>query len=294
MSLGGEVCFRLARRLSRDRTAGEAGLNKASFSRDSYQDWRRKELEAQYDAWFSADDVKGRDVLDFGCGGGELSLYARTLGARSVIGLEAEPSQLEVARDRLAREGATDGVHFHLVDTPDRIPLPDASVDVILCFDVLEHILDYRAIIPEWARVLRPGGHVLIWWMPYYHPWGHHVESLVPVPWAHVVFSDRSIIEACARVYEAPEFTPRLWDLDGEGRKKPNKWKSMTTLPTLNKLTIGGFERLATRSGLRFARRQFVPISSSSAARAVSRTLISVPGLREFFTGSVVYDLVRR
>ena len=87
------------------------------------------------------------------------------------------------------------------------------------------------------------------------------------------------------------EFRPRIWDLDDAGNKKPNKWRSMDTLPTLNKLTIRRFETICRDLGFRFPRREYHPISSSGPARAVSSALISVPFTREFFTSVAIYDL---
>jgi SAM-dependent methyltransferase len=286
-----DVCFKLAKRRVLSRQSGAAGFNAATFDSDGYQDWRKKELESQFTQNFSAEDIRGRDVVDFGCGGGELSFLAAELGATSVVGLEVSRDCYEIAVAASRRQSLPVAPVFRHSDDTRTIDLPDASCDVILCFDVLEHIMDYATIIPEWHRVLRPGGHVLIWWMPYYHPWGHHVESLVPVPWAHALFSDRTVIKTCARIYDMPEFTPRIWDLDAGGRKKPNKWHAMTALPTLNKLTIARFERLCRAHDFAFDRRELQPMRSSRLARAVSSMLIGVPGLREYFTSVAIYDL---
>lgn len=286
-----KICFQLARKRVLQRQEGDAGERAATFDRDAYQDWRKSELEEQFSGHFSAVDLAGKDVVDFGCGGGELSFVAAEMGARSVIGLEVEHSQYEMAKGK-ADASSLDAPpqFFHSPDTK-KIDRPDESADVILCFDVLEHILDYADIIPEWKRILRPGGRVLIWWMPYYHPWGHHVESLVPVPWAHAIFSDRTVINTCAKIYDMPLFKPRIWDLDSEGNKKPNKWLQMDVLPTLNKLTIRKFERICGDLGFGFRRREFHPISSSGPAKAMSSALISVPLTREFFTSVVIYDI---
>ncbi|MGB0629778.1 MAG: class I SAM-dependent methyltransferase [Alphaproteobacteria bacterium] len=220
-ALSEKICFSLARKRVLQRQEGDAGERSATFDRDAYQDWRKSELEAQFRDHFSADDLVGMDVIDFGCGGGELSFIAAEMGAKSVIGLEVERSQYEMASAKAAASTLENAPEFfHSSDTKS-IDRPDASADVIMCFDVLEHILDYEEILPEWKRVLRPGGRVLIWWMPYFHPWGHHVESLVPVPWVHAAFSDRTVINTCARIYDMPEFKPRIWVWTQTGTKNP-------------------------------------------------------------------------
>ena len=182
MDLAAEILYRLSRRRVLHRQLGDAGANPKSFSRGDYQSWRQSELEAQFREHFPIDVLQGKDVLDFGCGGGELSFFVARNGARKITGFEVDHAQYEIALENARNLDLTPRPDFVLGDDMEIIPFEDDSVDLILCFDVLEHILAYRPIIEEWRRVLRPGGRALIWWVPYYHPYGHHVESLVPLP----------------------------------------------------------------------------------------------------------------
>ena len=292
MNLAADVCYRMSRRRVLRRQLGDVGAKSQSFSRSDYQDWRQHELEQQFLQHFSFDALETRDVLDFGCGGGELSLFAANHGAASVTSFEVDPDQHQLASNNLNTPSSTCApIKLVLGEALDSIPFDDRSFDVVLCFDVLEHILEYRSIIGEWRRILRPGGRVLIWWVPYFHPYGHHVESLVPLPWVHALFSDKAIINACARIYDMPDFKPRVWDLDENGQKKPNKWRNLERLPTLNRLTISEFERTVHQQGLAVRRREFHPISSSKGAKAASMVLTKLPLVREFFTACTVYEL---
>lgn len=292
MSLAAEVCYHMSRRRVLSRQMGDAGANAQSFSRADYQTWRQRELEDQFLRHFSIETLASQDLLDFGCGGGELSLFAASQGVASVTSFEVDADQYKIASRNLSAS-PSDLAPIKLVFGEDlnSVPFDDASFDVILCFDVLEHILEYQSIIGEWRRVLRPGGRVLIWWVPYFHPYGHHVESLVPLPWVHALLSDKAIINACARIYDMPDFKPRVWDLDEKGQKKPNKWKNLDRLPTLNRLTISEFERTVRQNGLTVQRREFHPISSSKAAKTVSTVLTKLPLVREFFTACTIYEL---
>ena len=293
MSLAGTLCYSLAKRMVLTRRTGAAGENPATFDLATYQQWREAELRAQFTEHFRFDEVAGKDVLDFGCGGGTLSMLIARHGVKSITGVDLNPQMIAQAQDEMRHlNGATPPQvpRFVLGADPKKIEFPDNSFDVILCFDVLEHILDYREIIPEWQRILRPGGKVFIWWVPWFHPYGHHAESLLPLPWAHVFFSDKTLIEACARVYDMPEFKPRWWDLDENGRKKPNKWRSMAQLEALNKLTIREFEQLCAQTGLQIATRELVGFNSSVAA-PLTRSLAHLPVTREFFCSRVIYRL---
>jgi len=302
MSVSAEICYRLARQLVLRHQANDSGngttdaaadskADASSFDRTAYQDFRKSELEEQFTRHFSTDLVKGKDVIDFGCGGGELSFYLATQGVNSIRGTEVSEEQLELAKTQTAEQSMPVTPDFHLCNDTATIDEPDGSYDVLLCFDVLEHILDYKTIIPEWWRILRDDGVILVWWMPYYHPYGHHVYSLLPLPWVHAVLPEQTIIDACAKIYDMPEYSPRLWDLDEDGNKKANRWKTLNELPTLNKLSINRFERMCTDLGFVFDRREYCPMASSGLANTISSAMVKLPYMNEFFSSCVIYEI---
>lgn len=103
----------------------------------------------------AADDLAGRIVLDVGCGFGWFELYALDYGVRRVIGLEPDDGELETARRHINDERAA-----FTVGSATDLPLPDASVDTVVCWEVLEHLPQgsESAAFAEFGRVLRPGG----------------------------------------------------------------------------------------------------------------------------------------
>jgi len=274
----------------RHRRPGDAGSNPASLRQVDYQAWRAATLRDHYERYFAQVDLTGRDVLDFGCGDGGLSLHVAAKGVRSITGIDLKAELIDAARARAATLRPAAQPRFVAASDQRSIDLPDANLDVILCFDVLEHILEYEAIVREWVRVLRPGGRVLILWVPWLHPYGPHINSLVPIPWAHVLFSQRVLLDTCARVYDLPEFEPKLWDLDEHGRKKPNKWRELDRLPAVNRLTIRRFERLCREVGLAIERAQYRGFGGGALAWC-THALTRVPGVRELFTSHTVYEL---
>jgi arsenite methyltransferase len=105
-----------------------------------------------------ADLHEGETVLDLGSGAGADALIsARRVGsAGRAIGLDMTDEMLELARANAAEAGATnvEFVKGYLED----IPLPDASVDVVISNCVINLAADKRVVLAEAARVLRPGG----------------------------------------------------------------------------------------------------------------------------------------
>ena len=99
-------------------------------------------------------DPVGRTVVDIGCGGGLFAEELARMGAR-VIGVDPSTASLATARAHAA--GAGLDVEY-LEGSGEQLPLPDQSVDIACCVDVLEHVNDLDAVIAETSRVLRPGG----------------------------------------------------------------------------------------------------------------------------------------
>lgn len=100
----------------------------------------------------------GERVLDLGSGGGlDVLLSAKRVGPTGkAFGLDMTDAMLRLATENLQRSGATN-VEF-LKGTIEEIPLPDASVDVVISNCVINLSADKRRVLAEAFRVLAPGG----------------------------------------------------------------------------------------------------------------------------------------
>jgi SAM-dependent methyltransferase len=101
---------------------------------------------------------EGETVLDLGSGGGiDVLLSARRVGPTGrAIGVDMTDEMLELARRNVREAGATN-VEF-VKGTIEALPLPDASVDVVISNCVINLAADKADVFREIARVLRPGG----------------------------------------------------------------------------------------------------------------------------------------
>lgn len=93
-------------------------------------------------------------TLDAACGTGRHGAYLASLGHR-VIGVDATPEMLEVARAKIPAGDFYEG------DLRD-LPVADDSVDVVVCGIAASHIADLTPVFAEFARVLRPAGHLVL------------------------------------------------------------------------------------------------------------------------------------
>jgi SAM-dependent methyltransferase len=94
------------------------------------------------------------DALDAACGTGRYSEYLAAQGHR-VIGVDSSPDMLRRARARVPQ------AEFKIGELAD-LPLPDDHVDIVVCALALCHLAELGPAFAEFARVLRPGGHLLI------------------------------------------------------------------------------------------------------------------------------------
>lgn len=238
--------------------------------------------------------IQGAHVIDFGCGRGELAQAIAQSGARSVVGIDLSPESIADARAKLDSGEISDRVTF-MEGLPKSIPLPDASIDTILCFDVMEHVIEYEAIVPQWRRVLAPRGRVFIKWMPWAHPHGHHCYPLINIPWAHLFVSEGTILRAAARVYDSPAYQRQempFWHRAEDGGMRANPFAGQTTLTDyLNRLSTRKLEAVCKKAGLVVARKEAIPFSGSRA-RVIKRGLAALPYVSDAFCSAVAYDLI--
>ena len=128
-------------------------------------------------------DLRGKDVLDFGCGMGNTSLWiAKEMGG-NVDGFDLDPNHITVARE-LNNKHKIPGVHFELRNIIEA-PI-DKQYDFIMLNDVIEHIKE------EWIpsilntlikRNLKDGGTIFFSYPPWEGPHASHLQRAIKIPW---------------------------------------------------------------------------------------------------------------
>lgn len=105
----------------------------------------------------AGDSAPRSAVLDVGCGDGSfLAHLASTAPERDIRWIGVDYSEHQLAR------AAELPYEFHRCDLGDGLPLPDGSIDLVHAGEVLEHLYDPDHLLEECARVLRPGGHLVL------------------------------------------------------------------------------------------------------------------------------------
>lgn len=150
------------------------------FARDYERHATSSPYNALYDRPATLDlcgDVRDLRVFDAGCGPG---LYAEELirrGAREVVGVDASPTMVELARDRVEERRI-----FRVHDLQSPLEwLESGSFDLALIALVIHHLDDRASALREMHRILRPDGALVV---STHHPtsdWVHHGGSYFTV-----------------------------------------------------------------------------------------------------------------
>ncbi len=143
---------------------------------DSYAHWRSSRLGQITDALEQQlllellGSVAGKTLLDVGCGDGALASGLARRGA-IVTGLDADPVMVAAARQR----AEIDGTPLKLIEgQAERLPFDRAAFDCVVAVTVLCFVRDAERAVAEMARVLKPGGRLVIGELGRWSFWAAH------------------------------------------------------------------------------------------------------------------------
>ncbi len=206
--------------------------------------------------------LKDATVLDVGCGHGSLCINAALSGARKVVGLDIDSHRIDFANENLRQNypQLTSIVEFKNIDLRY---YENSGFDIIVSKDSFEHLLDLDIVMDEMIKRLNKGGRIYIGFAPLYNSLtGDHRKAEIPIPWAHLIVSEKAIIK-------------RL------NRRREQKISSMHDLG-LNKMSLADYRTLFNKSGLRIIYLQ-TNVSKNIGMKVFS-LLSRIKFLEEYFT----------
>jgi ubiquinone/menaquinone biosynthesis C-methylase UbiE len=146
---------------------------RADLGPDTYARWRASEIGAITEGLERrlilevAGGVAERTVLDVGCGDGDLAVELAKGGA-IVTGIDASAVMIDAARTRAKQQGVE--VLFR-VGNAERLPFPAEQFDIVTAITILCFVEDAMPVFQEIARVLKPGGRLVIGELGKWSPW---------------------------------------------------------------------------------------------------------------------------
>lgn len=203
--------------------------------------------------------IRGKSVIDFGCGEGAEAIEMALNGAAKVVGIDIRENLLDIATQS-ARAAGVENICSFKLSTQE-------PADVIVSLDSFEHFAEPGQVLSIMASLLKPHGEVIASFGPtWYHPLGGHLFSVFP--WAHLMFSEKALIR---------------WRADF---KTDGATRFGEVAGGLNQMTIRRFERLIANSPFQISELDLVPIRK---LKPVHNRLT-----REFTTALVRCRMVKR
>lgn len=205
-------------------------------------------------------EIKGKTVIDIGCGYGCEVISLIENGAKYGIGMDIQ-NIFEQSIQKAERLGIREKVHYTTESLSNMAP---SSIEVAMSQNAFEHIASPEKMLSEAYRLLVPGGKFFITFAPsWLHPYGAHLHYMTKLPWVHLIFSEKTILNV-----------RKLYRSDGAERYED-------VVGGLNKMTIERFLKYVSNSEFDLEYLNLKPM------KRFPRFFMKIPGLREFTTGSI-------
>lgn len=202
--------------------------------------------------------IRGKSVLDFGCGWGWQAVAMVRQGARFVVGIDVVKENLEKGR-ALAKSWQLVDHQIKFVDRLDGY----SSFDVVLSCSSFEHFSEPEAVLQQMRAAALPSGNVIISFAePWYSARGSHMSLFTKLPWVNVFFPEKTVMKV--RQNFRADGATRYEDVQGG----------------LNRMTLAKFEQIIHSSGMKV---EWLRYYATKNLPLVTK----LPVLREFLTSAV-------
>ena len=176
--------------------------------------------------------IEGKRILDSGCGNAALLITLQQAGAAELVGIEVDPDVYRLATLRTSR---LPQIRI-LQDDAALLTQEPESFDIIISFQVIEHVADYQGYLHTQGRLLKSGG-VLLITCPN-RLWPYEAHSRLPL----IQYLPRPLSKAIGRCAERATFLPR--GLRDRGRTSTLYETDFTYFRLKRLLLRNGFEML--------------------------------------------------
>ena len=168
-------------------------------------------------------------VLIVGCGNGiEIEWFAKR--SASVSAIDVSEKAIDKANEI---SDSLDNVTCLLVDGRT-LPFDDDYFDLVFMHDVCEHIINIEESFAEYFRVIKPNKLLINTFAPlFYSPYGAHLIDALKMPWGHLIFGLRAVVDVRNRYYP--------------GHVKASTWANLG----LNQITEARYRKIVANSGFR-------------------------------------------
>ena len=243
----------------------------------SYAKWqftKGDETIKYFLSYTSADDMfRDKTVIDIGCGAAGKTLYFASLGVKHIYGVDLLENYKPGA-EVMAEELQLSDKFTFVTNDAIKLPFDDTSIDTIIMNDTMEHVDFPESILLECLRVLARGGRIFMTFPTYYHPYGSHLQDAIAMPWAHLLFSEKTMVSVYKdMVKDLPNGAKRIKFRISECGEK---------VAYINKMTVRRFNKILKQLELDPVYYKELPL------RKKLMLLAKIPFIKECFLHMVV------
>lgn len=219
---------------------------------------------------------KDKEVLDIGCGAGGKTIYYASQGVKKIVGVEILSKYKEEAENLAKKYNLEQKFEFVAADA-SQTPFPDESFDTIIMNDAMEHVDEPEKVLDECYRILKKNGKLYLNFPPYNHPYGAHLSDAIAMPWVHVFFSEKTLIDTYKQlVKDLPDGKDRIEFRIG---RQPDGTEYFSYI---NKMTIKRANKILKNSKFN------MEYYSEEPLRSIFKVPAKMPVLKEFLVKMVV------
>lgn len=202
-----------------------SSFKKSRGSIKEYFKWRSERNNAVVEKLDKIKKIKGQKILEIGFGYGSLMKLLYEKGA-SVVGTEVDTNSYKIAKQLLPKSKKLKLIQVKA----ETLPFKNASFDIVILFDVIEHVNNPQKMIRECKRILKKNGLLYVEFTPYYSVVGHHLYDYSKLP---IHYLPQSFVKQLVFNKQIESvFTPKqYWD----------------QFITLNKLRIASFQSYVSK-----------------------------------------------
>lgn len=219
---------------------------------------------------------RDKTVLDIGCGAGGKTMFYASKGVKAIVGMDVVAHYKEESEALADQLGFRDRFTFVCRDAADT-GFAENSFDTIIMNDAMEHVDKPEAVLAECARILKPGGRLFVNFPPYNHPYGAHLSDLIGMPWVHLFFSDKTLIQGYKELCKTVP--------DGDQRiafRISRRADGTEYFSYINKMTLKRFSGIKERCPMAVEHYREVPL------RSILKLPAKLPFFKEFFVKMAV------
>lgn len=231
--------------------------------------------------WKGKIDLKGKNVLDFGAGLGELIVAAKLLGASKTVGIENDSQRVKVATEFITKAG----VRVDVIKQDALTYKSKEKFDLILSTECFEHYRDTELAWETMRDLLAPCGKIaVLFGNSYYGPYFDHMDAkfIFPIPYRQIIFNEPAMVKRHRELLHKSGYSEIYQDTN-------LTYEALG----LNKISLSRFKKGAIQANLKFTfeneNYQFSEKSILRPLKLFSDILLKIPCLNEFSFVSGAY-----